>query len=113
MCGEISNQQHALPLRPIQAQPDYPCDGKSTLRSVIFLKKRSQQSILLLSLTGSCWFAKVIIKSFVIHLLIYTGSAVSLISREIFKNLGMCEETLRKVSTELKTADGEPLQVHR
>lgn len=46
------------------------------------------------------------------HMLVDTGAAVSLISKEVLDNLDLCDQFLQKVSTELKTADGEPLQVY-
>lgn len=45
------------------------------------------------------------------HMLVVTGAAVSLISKEVLDNLDLCDQFLQKESTELKTADGEPLQV--
>ncbi|XP_062573989.1 uncharacterized protein LOC134235836 [Saccostrea cucullata] len=45
-------------------------------------------------------------------MLIDTGSAVTLISKEIFDLVGFSEHQLEKVTNELKTADGEPLQVY-
>ncbi|XP_062598979.1 uncharacterized protein LOC134260435 [Saccostrea cucullata] len=45
-------------------------------------------------------------------MLIDTGSAVSLISKEVLDNFDLCDQFLQRVSTELKTADGEPLQVY-
>lgn len=46
------------------------------------------------------------------HMLVETGAAVSLISKEVLDNLDLCDQILQKVSTELKKADGEPLQVY-
>lgn len=46
------------------------------------------------------------------HKLVDTWVAVSLISKEVLDNLDLCDQFLQKVSTELKTADGEPLQVY-
>lgn len=46
------------------------------------------------------------------HMLVDTWAAVSLISKEVLDNLDLCDQCLQKVSTELKTADGEPLQVY-
>lgn len=62
-------------------------------------------------MTGSCLFANVLIKLFRMHMLVDIGAAVSLISKEVLDNLDLCD-FLQKVSTELKTADGEPLQVY-
>lgn len=45
-------------------------------------------------------------------MLVETGAAVSLISKEVLDNLDLCDQILQKVSTELKKADGEPLQVY-
>lgn len=46
------------------------------------------------------------------HMLFDTGAVVMLISKEVLDNLDLCDQFLQKVSTELKTADGEPLQVY-
>lgn len=45
-------------------------------------------------------------------MLVDTGAAVSLISIFFLDNLDLCDQFLQKVSTELKSADGEPLQVY-
>lgn len=45
-------------------------------------------------------------------MLVETGAAVSLISKEVLDNLDLCDQILQKVSTELKKTDGEPLQVY-
>lgn len=48
---------------------------------------RSHEGIQLSSVTGSCWFANVSIKLFCLHMLIDTGAAVSLISKEVLDNI--------------------------
>lgn len=75
-----------------------------SLRPEVLTKSpiRSHGGIQLSSVTGSCWFANVSIKSFCLHMLIDTGAAVSLISKEVLDNLDLCDQFLQKVSTVLK-----------
>lgn len=46
------------------------------------------------------------------HMLVDTRAAVSLILKEVLDNLDLCDQFLQKMSTELKTAVEEPLQVY-
>ena len=45
-------------------------------------------------------------------MLVDTGAALSIISKEIFDELDLCDHTLKKITLELKTADGDSLHVY-
>lgn len=45
-------------------------------------------------------------------MLVDTGAAFSLISKEVFDQLDLCDHSLEKVTLELKAADGESFRVY-
>ncbi|CAC5406228.1 unnamed protein product [Mytilus coruscus] len=68
-------------------------------------------SIVRLSAISNCWFANVEIGGLDTNMLIDTGSAVTLISKENYDDLKCNKSKLIKVTSTLATADGKPLIV--
>ncbi|CAC5394892.1 unnamed protein product [Mytilus coruscus] len=65
----------------------------------------------LAAITQYCWVAKVFIGNIYVNMLVDTGSAVTLISKNVFEKLGVRKSKLTEVSTILTTEDGEPMKV--
>ncbi|VDI22567.1 Hypothetical predicted protein [Mytilus galloprovincialis] len=63
------------------------------------------------AISNNCWFANVEIGGLDTNMLIDTGSAVTLISKENYDELKCDKSKLIKVTSTLATADGEPLTV--
>ncbi|CAC5408205.1 unnamed protein product [Mytilus coruscus] len=74
-------------------------------------KRKRPSSLRLAAITQHCWFAKVFIDKFCIDMLVDTGSAVTLISKNVYEKFGKIKPKLTEVSTILTTADGEPMKV--
>ena len=65
----------------------------------------------LAAITQHCWFATVFVNQICIDMLVDTGSAVTLISKNIYEKISNIKPKLSEVSTVLTTADGEPMKV--
>lgn len=63
------------------------------------------------AISDHCWFANVEVDSTDVNMLIDTGSAVTLISKEKYVELNRSFSDLSVVKSKLATADGEPLRV--
>lgn len=72
---------------------------------------RPSSIIRLASISQNCWFASVKVNKSDVHMLVDTGSDVTLLSAEVFKRMNMSNSLLKNVSTRLTTADGDPLEV--
>ena len=63
--------------------------------------QNARPSIRLTAISQSCWFANVKLNSLPTEMLIDTGSAVTLISKEVYDNLGGGKPELLKVESTL------------